>query len=72
MKIRLVAGLALLLASIQPAPPEASAAQSAGKICRAYCELVNMICQAGAAPAGNEEPCVHLYRGCLDGCEISE
>jgi hypothetical protein len=72
MKIRLVAGLALLLASIQPAPPEAPAAEAAGKLCRAYCELVNLICQAGAAPAGNEEPCVHLYRGCRDGCEISE
>jgi hypothetical protein len=70
MKIRLVAGLALLLASVPPAPQEASAAQAAGKLCRAYCELVNMVCQAGAAPAGNEEPCVHLYRGCRDGCEI--
>ena len=29
---------------------------------------INAICQAGAAPLGNEEPCNHLYRGCMDGC----
>jgi hypothetical protein len=69
-KIRLIAGLALLLASIPPAPPQADAAEAAGKLCRAYCELVNMICQAGAVPTGDEEPCLHLYRGCVDGCDV--
>lgn len=68
MKIRLLTGVALLLASLPPAPTEAPAAQAAGKLCRIYCETISVLCQAGAAPIGNDEPCIHLYRGCLDGC----
>lgn len=67
MRIRLLTGVALLLAALPPVPTEASAAQ-AGKLCRIYCETISVLCQAGAAPLGNDEPCIHLYRGCLDGC----
>lgn len=68
MKIRLLSGLALLLASMPPAPAEAPAAEAAGKLCRIYCETIAVLCQAGAAALGNDEPCIILYRGCLDGC----
>ena len=69
MRIRLLTGVALLLAALPPVPTEASAAQAAaGKLCRIYCETLSVMCQAGAAPLGNDEPCIHLYRGCLDGC----
>ena len=68
MRIRLIAALAFLLASVPAAPRQAPAAQ-AGWICTAYCELINAICQAGAVPTGDAEPCLHLYRGCRAGCE---
>jgi hypothetical protein len=68
MRIRLIAALALLLASVPAAPRQAPAAE-AGWICTAYCELINAICQAGAVPTGDAEPCLHLYRGCRAGCE---
>ena len=68
MRIRLLSALALLMTSLPAAPREAPAAE-AGWVCKAYCELVNAICQAGAVPAGDAEPCLHLYRGCRDGCE---
>jgi hypothetical protein len=31
---------------------------------------MNAICQAAAAPLGNEEACTHIYYGCLDGCAV--
>ena len=68
MKIRLLTGVALLLASLPPAPAEAPAAPAAGKLCRTNSVTISGLCQAGAAPVGNDEPCIHLYRGCLDGC----
>ena len=68
MKIRLLTGVALLLASLPPAPAEAPAAQAAGQLCRIYGGTSRGLCQAGAAPRGADEPCIHLYRGCLDGC----
>ncbi len=68
MRLRVLTAIALLFASLPAAPADAPAAEAAGKLCRIYCETINAICQAGAAPLGNEEPCIHLYRGCLDGC----
>ena len=71
MRTRLLTACALLLAGLPPVPADAPAAEEAGKLCRIYCETINILCQAGAAPLGNEEPCVHLYRGCIDGCNAS-
>ncbi|MFO7588659.1 MAG: hypothetical protein R6X22_11370 [Gemmatimonadota bacterium] len=65
-KLRLIGAIVALLAASPPAP--APAAEAAGKICRYYCETINALCQAAAAPLGNEEPCIRLYYGCLDGC----
>lgn len=59
------ASLALLAAG---PPAQAPAAEEAGRLCRYYCETINALCQAAAAPLGNEEACIQLYYGCLDGC----
>ena len=50
MRIRLLTGVALLLASFPPSPAEAPAAEAAGKLCRIYCETIGVLCQAGAVP----------------------
>jgi hypothetical protein len=67
-RTRVFAASLALLAIGPPAP--APAAEEAGRLCRYYCETMNAICQAAAAPLGNEEACTHIYYGCLDGCAV--
>ncbi len=68
MRVRLLIATGALAASLPPAP--APAAEADAKLCRIYCETINVLCQAGAAPLGEDEACLRLYRGCLDGCDV--
>lgn len=66
-RLRLIGATAALLAASPPAPAPAAEA-AAGRLCRYYCETINVFCQAAAAPLGSDEACSRLYSGCLDGC----
>lgn len=67
-RMRVLAASLALVAFAPPAP--APAAEEAGRVCRYYCETVNALCQAAAAPLGKDEACRQLYYGCLDGCAV--
>ncbi|MDT8435546.1 MAG: hypothetical protein RRA92_02205 [Gemmatimonadota bacterium] len=69
MRMRLLAVLALLAATIPVAPQEAPA--KTRFFCRVYCETLNLTCRSAAGLIGSgDELCEPVYEGCMDGCEV--